>query len=1526
MGARMRALDWSKSPLGPIGAWPQSLRSTVSMLLPSRAQIIAFWGSEFVVLYNDAYRPVFGAKHPHALGLPGAQAWNEIWDSQLHPLLAGVARTGEAFWAKDLLFEIERHGFLEETYFDVSYDPVRVESGEVGGVYCIVTETTDRVVGERRLALLKGLAERNATARTSRDACVLATGTLAVKPQDILFAITYLGDELQSCTPGAREQLAVSKREFVKELAIGSSSPDARALRLIVGLNPRRPFDDQYRAFLDLVADQLGTGLANARAYEHERQRAEALAALDRAKTTFFSNASHEFRTPLTLLVGPLEDGLADTGTPLPPVHRARQEVAHRNALRLLRLVNTLLDFSRIEAGRIDASYEPTDLPRLTAELASVFRSAVEKAGLQLVVQCDPLPEPVYVDREMWEKILLNLLSNALKFTFEGHITVALRGYGDRIELCVSDTGVGIPEAELPLMFDRFHRIKHSRARTHEGTGIGLAFVQELARLHGGSVTVASEEGRGTTFTVTIRAGTSHLPPERIAAPRPLSVHDGAIPYVEEALRWLPAADESIGREAAHPAISDAPNHGPDTAPRVLVADDNADMRDYLRRILGQHYHVAVVGDGSAAVEQVRSHTPDLVLADVMMPSLDGFGLLTAIRADERTRSLPVILLSARAGEEARIDGLKAGADEYLVKPFSARELLACVASQLQLARMRRETERVLRYRSDQYQTLLRQAPLGVFVVDADFRIREANPLALPAFGDISGGIIGRDFDEIIHIIWDREYADEVIRIFRHTLATGEAYVTPQRTDLRLNRGVTEDYEWRVDRITMPDARFGLVCYFRDISEQKKALAAKAYLAAIVDSAEDAIISKDLDGIIQSCNASAERLFGYTSAELVGQPVRMLIPAERQSEEDDILARLRKGEPIHHFETVRTTKQGRRLDVALTISPVRDDSGAIIGASKIIRDITIVRQMETERIRLLQETASVTETLNDVGAIVASDLDRDNVVQAVTDAGTKLTAAEFGAFFYNAVNDSGESYTLYTISGVPQEAFSKFPMPRNTEVFAPTFSGTGVVRSADITRDPRYGHNAPHHGMPAGHLPVRSYLAVPVKGRTGDVIGGLFFGHSGVGRFTEHHERLAVGVASWASVGLENARMYMSVQEAGRIKDEFLASLSHELRTPLNAILGYSRMLRSGIVGPDKKDKAIETIERNATSLTQIVEDVLDISRIVSGKIRLNVQPVEFPDIVRSAVDGITPAADAKGVRVETMVDPDAAPVSGDPERLQQVLWNLLSNAVKFTNRGGRVQVRLERVNSHLEVVVSDTGIGIAPEFLPHVFERFRQADAGIARERGGLGLGLAIARQLIEMHGGTIDAASGGINQGATFRVKIPLMIVQPVRDELPRIHPRAGTSARKVVARDLRDIHVLVVDDEADALSLVSEVLQAAGARVTTARSATEALSCLDAAVPDVVVTDLGMPHIDGFQFIDRVRRHRNARVREVPAAALTAYARSEDRMKALRAGFQIHLAKPVDPAELVTTIAALAKRFVARSPDEVQETPPA
>jgi len=677
MGAHMRALDWSKTPLGRPEAWPQSLRSTVSMLLPSRAQICLFWGPEFTVLYNDAYRPVFGLKHPQALGLPGREAWNEIWDSQLHGLLADVVRTGEAFWARDLLFQLERRGFPEETYFDVSYDPVRVESGAVGGVYCIVTETTERVIGERRLALLRDLAARNATARTEREACVLAIETLTAQSHDIAFALVYLDDTLQCATPHVRP--AETRPDLVRTLTIPSTS--GRAARLVVGLNPRLPFDDQYRSFLDLVADQFGTALANARAYEDERHRVEALAAIDRAKTAFFSNVSHEFRTPLTLLLGPTEEAATTPGGVL---QGADLDTVYRNAQRLVKLVNALLDFSRIESGRVRASFEPTDLASVTADLASAFRSATERAGIDLIVDCPRLPDAVFVDRDMWEKIVLNLLSNAFKFTLSGSITVSLAWQEAHVALTVRDTGVGITPEDLPHVFDRFYRSERARARTYEGSGIGLALVRELVTMHGGSVAVASEVDKGTTFTVSIPIGAAHVPADRIGAARtPTSTATGPVPYVQEALRWVQADRASTAPQVAAGA------DGGVSAARVLVADDNADMREYMTRLLADRWSVDAVADGATALAAAQANPPDVILADVMMPGLDGFELLRALRADPATRMVAVVLVSARAGEEARIEGLDAGADDYIVKPFAARELVARVQAQIVRSRMR---------------------------------------------------------------------------------------------------------------------------------------------------------------------------------------------------------------------------------------------------------------------------------------------------------------------------------------------------------------------------------------------------------------------------------------------------------------------------------------------------------------------------------------------------------------------------------------------------------------------------------------------------------------------------------------------------------------------------------------------------------------------------------------------------------------------------------------------------------------------
>jgi PAS domain S-box-containing protein len=884
MGGLIRAKEWAATPLGPIERWPQSLRSAVSILLPSKAQIVLFWGPELVTIYNDAYRPVFGGKHPIALGMPAHQCWSEVWDV-LEPLFRSVVVTGEAFWAKDHLFGLERHGYVEETYFDVSYDPIRDESGRVGGIFCIVSETTGRLVGERRLAALRDLGRIGDGAASQSDVFRNAAAVLERYRKDVPFVLLYGWDsrvgaarlaaaaglaasELQAAehidpsNTGDSWPIGTGSEMLIAERSRGVALDDgpwpeattrAAVLKiatpgaephgyLVAGISPRRAFDDDYRDFLRLVGSHIASAVAGIHALEDERKRAEALAELDRAKTAFFSNVSHEFRTPLTLMLGPLEDLIAKSEG-MAREDRALLAVAQRNSQRLLRLVNTLLDFARIEAGRTQASYQPTDVASLTADLASNFRSACERAGVRLTVACDAMPEAIYLDHEMWEKIVLNLLSNAFKFTFEGEICIRVRDAGEHVEIEVSDTGTGIPEDELPRMFERFHRVENARGRSHEGSGIGLALVQELVKLHGGSINVRSEWGVGTAFTVAIPKGSAHLPAERVKARSgtPLRTAARAGAYVAEALGWLPP------EQTLHESC-------PQGAPRILVADDNADLREYARRLLGEHYDVHTVPDGQAALEAARTLRPDIIVSDVMMPRLDGFGLIREVRADPQLQAIPIILLSARAGEEARIEGLGKGADDYLVKPFNARELLVRVGALVKSADMHRRANEA----RAQFETLLNAAPLGVYVVDEDFRIVAVNPVARPVFGDIPD-LIGRDFGSVIHVLWPEDHADEIVRLFRRTLATGEPHVVPESIHERRDRRVTEYYEWQINRIPLPGDRRGVVCYFRDIS--KAVLAREALREA--DSRKDeflATLSHELRNPLAPLHSSLEVL------------------------------------------------------------------------------------------------------------------------------------------------------------------------------------------------------------------------------------------------------------------------------------------------------------------------------------------------------------------------------------------------------------------------------------------------------------------------------------------------------------------------------------------------------------------------------------------------------------------------------------------------------------------------------------------
>ena len=1262
----MRELDWSKTALGPIEQWPQSLRTSVSTCLDCAFPIVLWWGPKLAILYNDEYVPVLGpAKHPAALGEPCKEVWAEIWDV-IEPMMSQVMDRGEPTRSRDLLLHINR-GYPEEAYFSFSYSPIRAENGKVGGIFCPCIETTDKVIGDRRLRTLRDLADQCKGADSEQATYDAAASILAANPHDVPFAMIYRVDDRIDEDGASAELIATAGIEagavasptrvaltssgdgpwslaavagsghtaLVENLAArfealptgAWKSPPHCAMSLpvllpgqqrprailVAAVSPMRALDEDYRTFFGLVATQIASGLADAQAREEERRRAEALAELDRAKTAFFSNVSHEFRTPLTLMIGPLEDLLASANGALPPDAVVSLDVAHRNSLRLLKLVNTLLDFSRIEAGRIDASYEPADLAAATADLASVFRSAIEKAGLRLVVDCEPLPEPVYVDLDMWEKIVLNLLSNAFKFTFDGEIGVALRWRGDHVELSVSDTGNGIAQSDLALVFQRFHRVRHTRARTHEGTGIGLALVQELARLHGGSVSVTSREGHGTTFLVRIRTGAAHLAPEKIAAPRTLaSTSLGSAPYVEEALRWLPggvAADADAAPPNPVVEIPDASYIAPETKPaRLLIADDNADVRDYLGRILGSRYHVTAVGDGRAALNSIGADPPDLVLTDVMMPGLDGFGLLAAIRADDRTRALPVILLSARAGEEARIEGLRAGADEYLVKPFSARELMARVASQLELARLRRETEEALRYRSAEHETLLNQAPIGVYTVDADFRIREVNPVAMPVFGDIPGGAIGRDLDEVIHILWAPEYADEIVRIFRDTLATGVPHVEAERAEFRIDRQIVEYYTWRLDRITLPDGRYGLVCYFLDISPQVTA----------------------------------------------------------------------------------------RLKIA-----------------------------ESEQ----------------------------------------------------------------------------------------------------------------------------------------------------------------------------------QLREADQRKDEFLALLAHELRNPLAPIRTGLELIRLSGDRPATVRRVRSMMERQVGHMVRLVDDLLDVSRITSGKIVLRRVPTTLTELVQSAIDSQRAAIDAAGITLTVGLPDRPCVVDVDPTRFVQVLSNVVHNAVKFTTAPGQIRVTANirpvpgSEEQELTITVADNGIGIAAEMLPRVFDLFTQGELSTDRQHGGMGIGLALARRLIEMHGGRIDARSDGLGHGSTF------VIAMPLANAVAAVPAPSLQDVRQITSR------VIIIDDNEDAAQTMAMLVEQLGGTARTAFDALSGLAIIEEFQPDVVFLDIGMPGVDGYEACRRLRSTWSHR--HIVVVALTGWGHAQDKQRALDAGFDAHLTKPVDPAAFEEILAVSRTR---------------
>ncbi len=1403
MGALIRAHDWQTTPLGPPETWPHSLRTAVRIMLTSRQPIWIGWGEDLTYLYNDPYQSIIGGKHPRALGRPTSQVWREIWP-HIGPMLSTAMEGVAGTYVEEQLLIMERNGYPEETYYTFSYSPIPDDDGTPGGIICANTDDTKRMIGERQLSLLRELAARNGDTRSWQQACERAVAALATDARDLTFAALYLAApdaeslSLTAATgvqPGSTaipptlsaratapwpvaEVLADHEPRVVEVppgivdlarpsmwdrpsalaavLAISPSGETGRSGVLIVGLNPYRLFDNEYRGFLSLVAGQIAAAIANADAYEEERRRAEALAELDRAKTAFFSNVSHEFRTPLTLMLGPLEELLS--GKADPEAGRDQLELAHRNGLRLLRLVNSLLDFSRIEAGRVRAVYEPTDLARFSAEIASSFRSAIEKAGLHFRIEGESLPQPTYVDREMWEKILLNLISNAFKFTHSGEIalSVAPSADGAKAEIKVRDTGIGIPEAELPRLFERFHRVEGAQGRSFEGSGIGLALVQELVKLHGGEVSVQSTEGCGTVFTVALPFGSRHLPSEQVCLDvTTISPTAGrAQEYLEEALRWLPDAPA----EAALPARGTAAG----TGRRVILADDNADMRAYATRLLeAEGYAVEAVGDGAAALEKARAALPDLVLTDVMMPRLDGFGLLKALREDSMLAGVPVILLSARAGEEAKVEGLEAGADDYVTKPFSARELVAHVNANIKMAEIRREANRAVFQSEQRY------------------------------------------------------------------------LMTQDRLSLALSTGRVAVFEWGVegDRLTMLGPLSEIFGVAEDAAAQNGLLA--NFIAAIHPEDRQRVLA----AIARSMASGAP----YEAEYRVGDGGRDRVVMARGS--------------------VQTGADGRR-----------QMTGAVI-------DVTEERAV----LAALEDQTRALEILNRASAAISGNLDLAALVRTIVDAGVEVTGAQFGAFFYNAVDETGESFTLYTLSGAPRAAFDKFPAPRKTPIFAPTFDGTRVVRSANIRKDPRYGTMAPHFGQPEGHLPVVSYLAVPVKSRNGGVLGGLLFGHEEAGVFTALAEEGIVGLAAQAAVAMDNANLFQAVQTElaqRRRAESQLQALNAELeervareveqRTKAEEALRHAQKMEAlgqltGGVAHDFNNLltvimgGLDTIRRAKPGEEVRIRRALDMAALgaeraaslttrllaFSRRQPLSPKPLDLNHLVRDMTDLLHRSL-GEQIELEGVLAPRLWTVEADQNQLESAILNLAVNARDAMPDGGKLTIETGNTmldesyaavdaeivpGQYVMICISDTGVGMSKDTRARAFEPFFTTKA-VGR---GTGLGLSQVYGFVKQSGGhvTIYSEEG---HGTTVRLYFPRYLGGMSAEGPAARHAAPGASDGETI---------LLVEDNDDVRNYSAMVLTELGYQVVEAAEADAALKILatDQRV-DLLFTDVVLP----------------------------------------------------------------------------------
>lgn len=1490
MGERIRHFDWNKTPLGHPEGWESSLKTCVRIMLTSPQPMFVWYGDDLINIYNDAYKHVMGGKHPSMLGVSGNIVWKEIWD-ELWERVTTVFEKNEGTFDEALLLIMNRYGYDEETYFKFSYNPIPGTIKTTAGLFCVCTEETQRIINERALDTLRKLGAIVFTEKSLDIIYRHVTDALAHNNRDFPFALVYkLAGEANTVSVAAstgidkdqqvfpdtiditkpteltkeiceafRENKTVVseiKAEYITLPTGAWETPPKQIIHLpvsVVGsehpyciisaaLNPYRKVDEEYLQFCQLIADRVSIEINKMLALEIESKRAEALAEIDRAKIVFFSNISHEFRTPLTLMLSPLEEILSQKNNNLNASERQNIEIAQRNAMRLLKLVNTLLDFSNIEKGRHQATFSLVDLGALTKNLTANFRAVIEKAGLNLMVNTESNLQPVYVDKQMWEKIVFNLLSNAFKYTLDGSITVTLSAETDFAVLQVIDTGVGIPESELPKMFDRFHRIQNVAGRTYEGTGIGLSLVKELVQMHHGRIQVESTLNKGSVFTVSIPLGRDHLSVHHIAKSENGAAEMVSDIYVSE-IETLLESEEIDAFQTT--AINEIP------VPTILVVEDNADMREHIRSLLSNRFNVITANNGMDALHKLKESLPALVLSDIMMPVMDGIGLLKEIKMNKATAHIPVIFLTARAGEESTVEGWESGADDYLVKPFSSRELKARIDMQLKITRKR---ERALQ----ELYSLFDKLPFAIVALSGEeLCIEFVNQFTLNVWQHKREDVIGKplfevrpdikEFAEPIHkkiyrtgkpysvseiaipknnagqmethyynisidpmfdeggkmvgqVATSSDVTEQVLerkkievreaklqlitdalpmligyidknRYYHFNNKAYEAWFGHSSRDISgkhmkevLGDGVYQQLNPKIDQVlrgksvhfemALPSSdggtRWVVVDYMphfgddnevlgfysvvNDVTATKIAEELNLKLASIVQSSADAIISKTLEGIVTSWNCSAEKIFGYTAEEMIGKSITRIIPADRMEEEPHIIKEISQGRSVDHFDTKRLTKEGKLLDISLTISPIKDSEGKIIGASKIARDITDMIEVR----RKVEESEKQFNILANNIQNLAWIADGDGSV-----------------YWYN---QRWYDYTGTTLEEMKGWGWQKVHHPDLVERI------TEISKTLWITNEP-FELTYPlrrHDGE------YRWFLTrgVPINDENGNIVSwiGTNTDIEEQKNFSEQlEEKVRERTRQLNEVNEDLEEKNIELQKMNQELEAFTYISSHDLQEPLRKIQTFA-----GRIITKERDQLSETaidyfsrMQDAATRMQALINDLLSFSRLNTYERILEI--TDLHQIIEEVVTEFNEVIEEKNA---VIIAGEMYDINIIPFQFRQLMYNLIGNALKFSKQDvpPRIHIQCEFVSGSSSpfgsreawhISVGDNGIGFEKHFGERIFGVFQKLHA--KEDYAGTGIGLAIVKKIVDNHNGIISAESE-LGEGTTFNIYLPV------------------------------------------------------------------------------------------------------------------------------------------------------------------------